>query len=154
MTKNIPSKDLLKNMHHGRIRRLKALVLKEFFQIIRDPSTILISVVLPLILLFLYGFGVSLDLNHLRLGLVMQDTSPDARNFAESILDSRYFDVKVSHDRRELDEDLNRGTIRGIVVIPSYFSAFRMRSETVAPIQVIADGSEPNTANFVQYYVQ
>ena len=84
----------------------------------------------------------------------MQDTSPDARNFAESILDSRYFDVKVSHDRRELDEDLNRGTIRGIVVIPSYFSAFRKRSETVAPIQVIADGSEPNTANFVQYYVQ
>lgn len=154
MTKSIPSEILLENMHKGSFRRLKALVTKEFFQIVRDPSTILISVVLPLLLLFLYGFGVSLDLDHLRLGLVLEDTSPDARNFAESILNSRYFDVKMARDRRELDAELIRGNIRGIVVIPSYFSSFRARSETIAPIQVIADGSEPNTANFVQYYLQ
>src|ERR1700722_13015095 len=128
-------------MRQGKLRRLKALIVKESFQIIRDPSTILISVVLPLLLLFLYGFGVSLDLNHLRLGLVLEDTSPDAMDFAHSLLDSRYFDVKIARDRRELGDDLTRGKIRGIVVIPSYFSAFRARSATVAPIQVIADGS-------------
>jgi ABC-2 type transport system permease protein len=154
MTKSTLSENILKNIHKGRLRRLKALILKEFFQIIRDPSTMLISVVLPLLLLFLYGFGVSLDLNHLKLGLVLEDTSPDARNFADSLLNSRYFDVKIARDRRELDADLSRGDIRGIVVIPSYFSALRLRSETIAPVQVIADGSEPNTANFVQYYVQ
>ncbi len=147
---SIPSKE----MRQGRLRRLKALMIKESYQIVRDPSTFLISVVLPLILLFIYGFGVSLDLNHLRLGLVLEDTSPDARNFAESLLDSRYFNVKIARDRRELADDLTRGNIRGIVVVPSYFSAFRARQATVAPIQVIADGSEPNTANFVQYYVQ
>lgn len=134
--------------------RLRALIRKEAFQIIRDPSSILISFVLPLILLFLYGYGVSLDLDHLRIGLVLQDTSPAARTFAESLTDSRYFNVKIARDERELTRDLIRGRIRGIVVIPSYFSSFLERPGIIAPIQVIADGSEPNTANFVQNYVQ
>lgn len=134
--------------------RLKALVIKEFFQIIRDPSSILISVILPILLMFLYGFGVSLDINHLKIGLVLEDTSPDAQSFARSLIDSRYFDVTVVRHRHELGDALIRGTIRGIVVIPSYFSQFRNRPYTIAPIQVIADGSEPNTANFIQNYVQ
>ncbi|MEI8365943.1 MAG: ABC transporter permease [Parachlamydiaceae bacterium] len=154
MTQATPSKEVPKEMHRGRMRRLKALIIKESFQIVRDPSTILISVVLPLLLLFLYGFGVSLDMDHLRLGLVIEDTSPVAMDFAQSLQDSPYFDVKLARDRRELSDDLTRGNIRGIVIIPSYFSAFLARPATVAPIQVIADGSEPNTANFVQYYVQ
>ncbi len=134
--------------------RLFALMKKERFQIFRDPSAILISVFLPLLLLFLYGYGVSLDLNHLRIGLVLEDTSPDAQSFVKSLTDSRYFDVKIERDRSKLYKDLERGEIRGIVVIPSYFSSFRDRPDTLAPIQVIADGSEVNTANFVQYYVE
>lgn len=139
----------------GRLRRLKALIIKEFYQMIRDPSSILISILLPLILLFIYGYGVSLDLNHLRIGLVMEDTSPDARSFAQSLIDSRFFDVRLSRNRSDFDHDITSGKIRGIVVIPSYFSQFRGRPEdNLAPIQVIADGSEPNTASFVQNYVQ
>lgn len=137
----------------NRTRVLRALIIKEFYQIIRDPSSILISVILPMILLFLYGFGVSLDINHLNIGLVMEDTSPDAQSFAKALIDSRYFNVQVARDRREFDKEIVRGNIRGIVVIPSYFSAFRKRPPNIAPIQVIADGSEPNTANFVQNYV-
>nr|WP_068468588.1 ABC transporter permease [Candidatus Protochlamydia phocaeensis] len=137
----------------GRLRRIKALIVKEFYQIIRDPSSMLISLVLPLILLFVYGFGVSLDLNHLRLGLVLEDTSPDAQSFAQSLMDSRYFDVRLARDSRQVVDDLIRGSIRGIVVIPSYFSSFRQRPSSIAPIQVIADGSEPNTASFAQNYV-
>lgn len=141
------------NMNKGCFRRLRALIIKEIFQIIRDPSSILISIVLPLILLFLYGFGVSLDLNHLRVGLVLEDTSPDAQSFAKSLTDSKYFDVKIGKDRREFTHDILNGSIRGLVVIPSYFTAFRNRTDTIAPIQVITDGSEPNTANFVLNYV-
>lgn len=137
----------------GSIRRVKALIIKEFFQIIRDPSSILISIMLPLLLLFLYGFGVSLDLNHLRLGLVLDETSVDAVSFAESLKNSPYFEVKTAPDRRELEEAIIAGQIRGIVVVPSYFSAFKKRRDKIAPIQVIADGSEPNTAAFVQNYV-
>lgn len=137
-----------------KFRRLKALIIKETFQIVRDPSTLLISIALPIFLLFLYGFGVSLDLNHLRIGLVLEDTAPDARSLAESFTNSRYFDVTIGRDRREMDGPIMRGDVRGFVVVPSYFSQFRKRKGTVAPIQVIADGSETNTANFVQIYVR
>lgn len=137
----------------GRYRRLRALIIKEFYQIIRDPSSLLISIVLPLILLFVYGFGVSLDMDHLRIGLVLEDTAPDAQSFAKSLLDSRFFEVQVARHRREFDGEIVKGNIRGIVVIPAYFSQFRKRQDNIAPIQVIADGSEPNTASFIQNYV-
>lgn len=140
---------LSKNHSH----RLRALFKKESFQIVRDPSSILISVVLPLILLFLYGFGVSLDLDHLRIALVMEDTAPPAQSFAKALTDSRYFDVKIGRDRRDFTDIILRGDARGMVVIPAYFSQFLNVEDQIAPIQVIADGSEPNTANFVQNYV-
>lgn len=141
-------------LQNSGIRRLKALIVKESFQIIRDPSTILISVVLPFFLLFLYGYGVSLDLNHLRIGLVLEDTSPEATSFAYSLYNSRYFDVKTYRHEHSLIYDLERNAIRGFVVVPSYFTQFRHRPDLIAPIQVIGDGSEPNTANFVQNYVR
>ena len=76
---------------------------------------------MPFLLLFLYGYGVSLDLDHLRIGLVLEDTAPDAQNFAASFTGSSYFDVTIKQDRRELIEPLLRGSIRGFVVIPAYF---------------------------------
>lgn len=141
-------------MAHDSLRRLKALIIKEFYQVTHDPSTIIICQVLPFILLIIYGFGVSLDLDHVKIGLVIEDTSPDAMSFAKSITDSRYFDVTMARDRRELERKIIAGDIRGFVVVPSYFSSFRLRPDQTAPIQVITDGSEPNTANFVQIYVR
>ncbi len=139
-------------MNNGRRRRMRALVHKEFLQIIRDPSSILISVLLPLILLFIYGTGLSLDADHIKIGLVLEDTAPDARSFAESLTNSRFLDVTMARDRREVVDEIEKGHLRGMVVIPSYFSAFREQPDETAPIQVIADGSEPNTAKFVQNY--
>lgn len=136
----------------GRARRMRALMVKEFLQIVRDPSSILITVFLPLLLIFLYGSGVSLDLDHLRVGLVLEDTAPDAQSFTKALTDSRYFDVKITRDRRELGDALTRGDIRGMFIVPSYFTQYRHRPDQIAPIQVIADGSETNTANFVQNY--
>lgn len=134
-------------------KRLSALIIKEFYQMIRDPSSLLIGFGLPLILMFIYGFGVSLDLQHLKIGVVLEDNSPDTQSLVEAFTNSTYFDVKVVRDRRELTEDILSGAIRGFVVIPAYFAQFEKRPHIKAPIQVIADGSETNTANFVQNYV-
>ena len=134
--------------------RLKALIIKEFHQIVRDPSSILISFILPAILLFIYGYGISLDYKHLKIGLVLEDTAPDVQSFAKALSDSPYFSVEISRERSEFERQLTCGSIRGIVIVPSYFSAFKERKDQTAPIQVIADGSEPNTAHFVQNYVQ
>lgn len=136
----------------GRVRRMKALMMKEFYQIFRDPSSLLTAFLLPILLVFLYGTGVSLDLDHLKVGLVLEDTSPIAQNFTASLQNSRYFDVTIVRDRRELHDELTKGKIRGYFVLPSYFTQFLAREDKVAPIQLIADGSEANTANFVKNY--
>lgn len=135
-------------------RRIRALTNKEFYQIIRDPSSLLISFVFPCVLLFIYAFGVSLDLDHLPIGVVMEETSPDAMDFATMLAQSPDLQVQFARDRRELDEALLAGTIRGIVIIPSTFSEWRKTPERKAPIEVIGDGSEPNTSQFVKNYVQ
>lgn len=136
------------------MHRLYALIRKEFQQIIRDASSVLISLVLPAILLFIYGYGISLDYKHLKIGLVLEDTSPLAQSFAKALTNSSYFSVEIERDRERVTKKLVEGSIRGIVVVPSYFSAFAERRRYAAPIQVIADGSEPNTAHFVQNYVE
>lgn len=132
----------------GRFRRVRALLIKESYQIIRDPSTLLISVVLPLLLLFLYGYGVSLDLDHLRIGLVMEDTAPDAQRLAKSFTNSRYFDVDIVRDRRELTKKIEAGKIRGFVVIPSYFTDFRNRPDRIAPFRRLQMGVKPIRLTF------
>lgn len=136
------------------MRRIKALIKKEFYQIVRDPSSIFISFLLPLLLLFIYGVGVSLDANKIKLGVVMEDTSPIATSFLQSLQDSSYFEITVALKKEELYKKFITSQLRGIVVIPSYFTKFYKNNIEKAPILVIGDGSEPNTANFVQNYVQ
>lgn len=137
----------------GRMRRFAALVRKESYQAMRDPSTTLIAFVLPLILLFLFGYGVSLDVTRTRVGLVMEETTPLTQALAASFQASRYFSVTTRQDRRFFEEDLVNGRIRGILVIPANFTTDYAAGRR-PQIQIIVDGSEPNTANFVQNYAQ
>lgn len=135
------------------MRRLLALVYKESLQVLRDPSTLMIAVILPLIMIFLFAFGVSLDLNKIRIGLVLEDTSPEARSLAAAFQNTPYFSAITETSRPKLTEELVAAKIRGIVVIPQDFAKNLKRGE-IAPIQVIADGSETNTASFVQSYAE
>ncbi len=137
----------------SRMRRFAALVRKESYQAIRDPSSILIAFVLPLILLFLFGYGVSLDATRTRIGLVLEQATPLTQDLAASFQASRYFSVTLGRDRRMFEEDLVRGKVRGIVVISADF-ATDYAARNHPQVQVLVDGSDPNTANFVQNYVQ
>ncbi|WGI77804.1 ABC transporter permease (plasmid) [Sinorhizobium meliloti] len=137
----------------GRARRFAALVRKESYQVIRDPSSILIAFVLPLVLLFLFGYGVSLDTTRTRVALVVEEATPLTRDLAASFEASRYFSVATGRDRREFEDDLVLGRVRGILVIPAGFAAEHAAGRHPS-VQVIVDGSDPNTANFVQNYAQ
>lgn len=141
-------------MNAGSLRRMRGLVRKELAQVVRDPSSVLIAFVLPGILLFLFGYGVSLDANHVRIGVVLENTSPEAQSLAVAFKNSRYFDTRIGRDRREFEEDLVAGKLRGMVVVPASFTETLRSGNASTAIQVIADGSEPNTASFVQNYVQ
>lgn len=135
------------------IRRTLALAKKEVFQIIRDPSSILIAFVLPLILLFLFGFGVSLDANSIRIGVVDQDARPEARSLVQAYEASAYFEVTTAFDQASLEPALVAGELRGLITIPPNFSD-RLRARDPVPIGILTDGSQPNTAQFVANYAQ
>ncbi len=135
-------------------RRVRALVKKEFHQIARDPSSILIAVIIPLLLLFIFGYGLSLDSHDLRLGVVLESSDTEARDFGAALTGSDYFVVDTGHDIREFSDRLRDGHLRGIVVIPEDF-AVRLTDPGKGPaIQIISDGSEPQLAAFVENYVK
>lgn len=135
-------------------RRLHALVRKEALQIVRDPSSILIAFVLPVVLLFLFAYAVSLDVRDVRIGVVLEGEGAAAQSLAAAFDATRYFDVSFAHDRREVEPALVAGSLRGFVVIPQDFDARLLGATRPALIQVITDGSQPNTANFVSGYAQ
>lgn len=135
-------------------RRLRALFVKETLQVLRDPSTILIAVFLPIMLVFLFGYGVSLDTSVVKLGLVQQSGGSASHRLASAYVNSPYFDVKQSNDKDALFDDLTAGRIRGIVTIPTDFDRRYAASGRTAKVQIITDGSNPSTANFVSAYAQ
>ncbi|WP_350283490.1 ABC transporter permease [Nitrosomonas sp.] len=133
--------------------RFAAVVHKESLQAMRDPSTLLIALVLPLILLFLFAYAVSLDVRHVRVGVVLESPGATARTLADAFSGTHYLEVTFAYDRREVARQLMAGELRGYVMIPQDFE--RHFADTGNPlVQIITDGSQPNTANFVANYAQ
>ncbi|MGQ9424731.1 ABC transporter permease [Gilvimarinus sp. F26214L] len=136
------------------LKRLRALAIKETLQAIRDPSTLLIAFALPLVLLLLFSYAVSLDVREVRIGVVQESQSASAQELAAAFAGTRYLDVTFAHDRRDVTEQVVSGKLRGFVVIPHDFER-RLAERSGKPlVQVIADGSQPNTANYVAKYTQ
>jgi ABC-2 type transport system permease protein len=136
------------------VRRLIALCRKETLQILRDPSSNIIAFLLPVIMLFIFGYGINLDSQGLRVGLVLEDTSVEARRFADSLYGSPYLRITTGQNRAAMARELVKGKVRGFVVIPEDFARKLERPNDTAPILIITDGAEPNTANFVENFVR
>jgi len=134
------------------LRRVVGLVRKESIQMLRDPSSILIGIILPLLLLFLFGVGVSLDLQRVAIGLVVEQPSPETSSFTAALRDARVFEVQEARHRHAFEDALVTGELKGIVVLAADFAAHSQRGD-VAPVQILVDGSDPNTAGLVQNYI-
>jgi len=135
-------------------RRLRALCRKESLQIVRDPSSILIAFVLPIILLIIFGYGINLDASRIRVGAMSEDRGSDATRFLTALTASPVLETHLARVRSDLDHALAAGEVRGYVLLQSDFSARLARLDATAPVQVVTDGSEPNTASFVSAYIQ
>ncbi len=135
-------------------RRLLALVRKEGLQVVRDPSAILIAFVLPVILLFLFAYAVSLDIRQVPIGLVLESDDPSAQSLAAAFSGTRYFQVTPARDRRQVAGAVAAGELKGFVVIPADF-AHRLVEPLAGPlVEIITDGSQPNNAGFVANYAE
>jgi ABC-2 type transport system permease protein len=133
--------------------RLRGLVRKEFLQIVRDPSSIAIAFLMPIFLLLLFGYGVSLDSEHVPVAIVVEQPGADTADFSAAFHQSRYFDPQLYADTRTAEQAMMAGRVHAIVVLRQDF-AKQLRDPDGAPIQLIVNGVDANSARLVSGYVQ
>lgn len=126
--------------------RLGGLIRKEFILISRDRGTVAMLIVMPIMLLILFGFAVSLDPKHLPTAIISYDHSPLTREFVSNLQTSNYFHiVNTMADERETKQKLNSGRISFALTIPANFTRKYIRGEN-PQLLVEIDGSDPGSS--------
>jgi ABC-2 type transport system permease protein len=133
--------------------RLRGLIRKEFLQVLRDPSSIAIAFLMPVLLLLLFGYGVSLDAEHVPVAVVAENPNADTEAITGAFRQSRYLSPVVMSGMREAVAAMDDGSVEAIVRLKEDFSR-RMRSPEGAAIQLIVNGMDANNARLVQGYVE
>jgi ABC-2 type transport system permease protein len=135
-----------------RLRRLKALATKEVLQIWRDPRSLVIALLLPFTQMFLFGYGVNLDLKHIPICTFDREGSQQSQDLFKHFQASQYFAiVKNAKTYPEMVTALDRGACSAGIVIPSDFSK-RLNDTGRSSVQAILDGTDDNTANIAWGY--
>lgn len=140
------------NHPNDTFRRLLALTTKEFLQLMRDQSSILMGIFLPLLLIFIMGYGMSLDVKNVPVAVVMEDTSPTARDMASFTEGSEYFSPVYVRSMKEAEGLMRNHEVDGILWIPSTFTSDFAKGR--GKMQLILNGVEATTASAVQGYVE
>jgi ABC-2 type transport system permease protein len=135
-----------------KLRRILALVRKETRQIVRDPSSIAIGVILPVILIVLFGYGLSLDVKDVPVAIAMEEVSPEAIDLASAFQLSPYFQSRVVTSMARAEQLLRDHEVDGIVQIRSDFARHLMLGD--AEVQIIVQGTDANRARIIQAYAQ
>lgn len=129
-----------------------AFIKKEFLQIIRDPSSLIIAFVLPTLLLFIYAYGINLDSANVRLGIKNEDVNPASEELVKAFGQNRFVTAVRYGDRESMYRSLTRSEIQGALVIPSDFTR-RLAAGKEASLQLITDGANINQVSHTQNYV-
>ncbi len=140
-------------MKPGRLMRLKGMMRKEWLQVIRDPSSIAIAFFLPILLLLIFGYGVSLDAKDVRIGLVVEQADGPSLSFVGGFDHTPYFLPTTYHSIQQAEDAMRAAEIDGIVWLRHDFGS-EYRSGQSPPIGLIVNGVDANTARLIQGYVQ
>ncbi len=135
-----------------RLMRLTGLMRKEFHQIVRDPSSIAIAFVLPILLLLLFGYGVSLDAEHVPIAIVAENPGRETAAFVGGFQDSRYFRPVLMKNIQTAENALMHRDVDGIVWLRGNF-ARELLGPGPASIGLIVNGVDANQARIIEGYV-
>ena len=136
------------------LRRLKAVAKKEFLHVLRDPRSLMMGIGMPILLLFLFGYALTMDVDRVPLAVWDQSQSVESREFISRFSGSRYFDLRIKTDNyRHIEEAIDRREALIALVIPADFARILSRGET-AVVQTVVDGSDPNTATIALGYAE
>jgi ABC-2 type transport system permease protein len=133
--------------------RLTGFLKKETLQILRDPSSLLLGIVMPVVLLLIFGFGVSLDPKNVPLAIVLEDNGPEARELAARFELSSYFKPQAVYSVAQAKTLINSGEVDGVLTIRSDFSS-QLAKEFRAEVQLVLNGMDANRARLIQGYAQ
>ena len=136
----------------GSLMRLRGLVRKEFLQVIRDPSSLAIAFVLPVILLLLFGYGVSLDAEHVPIAIVVEKPTADTSSLCAELEHSLYFNTIYIHGMPAAKQAMMERRVDAILHLREDFSE-QLRRPGGAPVQLVVNGVDANTARIVNGYV-
>lgn len=133
-------------------RRLLALIRKEFRQLLRDRSNLLIGIGLPIALILIFGYGLSLDVRDARLAVALEDASPAARELIASLEGSSYIQTTVLRSAAEAHQLMDTHRVDAMVYIPADFA--RKRAAGHAEVQLLMHGGDPMRASGIRNYVE
>jgi len=127
-------------------RRLAAIIIKEFVQLVRDTRTLVMALLMPVIMLLLFGYAITTEVEHLPTVVFDQSQSQESRRLLQRFVNSRYFDIrKAAGSLDEIQREIDYGASRvGIVIPPDYDDL--IQAGRTAQIQVIVDASDPLVA--------
>lgn len=136
------------------LRRLLAIARKEFLHIRRDPRSMGMAVAIPMLLILLFGYALTLDVDNVPIAVWDQSVSPESRELVSRFDGSRYFEVRLrAEGYPDIERAIEAGQVMAAVVIPRDFSA-RMSTGRVAAVQFLIDGSDSNTATIALGYAE
>ncbi len=133
-------------------RRLYSLVKKEFRQLWRDNSSLLIGIFLPILLIFLMGYGLSFDVDHVPTAIVLEDPSPTAHDMLSFTNGSKYFDPYYMTSMHEAEELMRDRKVDAIIRVPPDFT--RALYSQRGKVQVILHGIDSTTATTIKGYIE
>lgn len=136
-----------------RVVNIKAFARKEFYHLVRDFRSLYLSFAIPLVLILLFGYALSLDVDNIKTVVVDYDNTYLARDFIQKLGASSYFDIigRLSNTK-EVTEFIDKGLATMAVIIPPDWTN-NLKAEREAPMQVLIDGSDPNFAGLSRGYV-
>jgi len=136
------------------LRRIKAVAKKEFLHIVRDPRSLGMGIAMPMLLLFLFGYALTLDVDRVPLIVWDQSDTRLSREYVSRFTGSRYFSLQRHTDNyRDIEHAIDSREALIALIIPFDF-ARRLETGRSAPVQAILDGSDPNTATFALGYAE
>jgi ABC-2 type transport system permease protein len=135
-------------------RRTRAIARKELLHIVRDSRSLVAAVVLPLLMLLIFGYALSLDVDQIPTTVYDLSHTPESRDLIAAFRGSKYFDVVDEvQSYRPIERDMDRRRILVGVVIPADFSR-KLAAGLEAPVQLLIDGSDSNTASIALGYAE
>lgn len=137
------------------MKGIKPVIKKEFSHILRDPKSLTIIFVMPVFMVFIYGYAISFDLDNIKLGVLDYSESKISQDFVKSFLQNKYFKlVEVKEEEKTLEafeKKLKSGVMNEVIIIPSDFS-IKIKNMKSTEVGFIIDGSDSNTANIIYQY--